>query len=95
MDSPARAVAAKLGELKRFGDHALAGERGVAMDQHRQDGEAGIADVQHVLLGPDHALQNRVYGLEMTRVRDQADRDSPAVRRGVPALGAQVVLDVA
>jgi hypothetical protein len=34
-------VPAQLRQVQRLGDHALAGERGVAVDEHRQHGEAG------------------------------------------------------
>ena len=81
--------------LQRLGDHALTGERGVAVQRDRHHGEALFAEVEHVLLGPGDALQHRVDDLEVGRVRDQRDVDlAVAERADVLALGAQVVLHV-
>ena len=59
MHGAAGAVAAQLGQVERLGDHALAGERGVAVHQQRQDGEAALALalVEPVLLGPHDAFE--------------------------------------
>lgn len=65
VDGATGAVAAQLGQVQGLGDHALAGERRVAVDEHGQDGEALLAALQQVLLGPDHALQDRVDGLQV------------------------------
>ncbi len=92
----AGAVAPKLGEVQRLGHHALARERGVAVDRHRQHREAVLAEVQPVLLGADYALQHRVDRLQVRGVgRDRHDGLALAVRGGEPPLHAQVVLDVA
>ncbi len=40
VDRPAGAVPGELGELEGLGHHALAGEGGIAVDEHRQDVEA-------------------------------------------------------
>ena len=69
----AGAVAAQLRQVQRLGHHALAGERGVAVQQHRQHREEGTAPVEPVLLGPDDALEHRVHGLEVGRVGGQVD----------------------
>ena len=74
VDGAAGAVAAQLGEVERLGDHALAGERRVAVDQQRQHGVLG-APVEHVLLGAGDALEHRVDGLEVGRVRRDRDLD--------------------
>ena len=87
-------VAAQLGQLEGLGYHALAGERRVAVDQQRQHGEPGLTHVDHVLLGPDDALEHRVDRLEVARVGHQRDRDLRPVARRVLALRAEVVLDV-
>ena len=71
----AGAVAAQLGEVERLGDDALAGERGVAVQQDRQHGEALLALVDHVLLGADDALEHRVDRLQVARVAGQRDGD--------------------
>ena len=59
--------------------------------QHRE--RLGIVD--EVLLGPDHALDDRVDGLEVARVGRQLDRDLLAVRGSELAGLAEVVLHVA
>ena len=87
-------VAAQLGQLESLGHHALAGERRVAVNQQRQHGEPGLAHVDHVLLGPDDALEHRVDRLEMARVGHQRGPDLRSVARRVLALRAEVVLDV-
>ena len=53
VDRAAGAVPAQQRQVQRFGHHALAGERGVAVHHHRHDGEAvgPVALVQQVLLG--------------------------------------------
>ena len=67
-------VAGQLREVQRLGDHALARERGVAVDQHRE--HLLVVDVvAAVLLGPRHALDHRVDGLEVARVGGERDVD--------------------
>ena len=73
VDRAADAVALDVAHVERLGHHALAGERGVAVHQDRQHREGlGVVDV--VLLGPDHAHDDRVDGLEVARVGGQLDR---------------------
>ncbi len=92
----AGAVAAQQGEVQGFGDHALAGERGVAVQHQRHDGVAALALVEQVLLGADDAFQDGVDGFEVGRVGGEGDGGlAVAEHAEVLALGAQVVLDVA
>ena len=53
----AGAVAAQLRQVQRLGDHALAGERGVAVHQQRQHGEAGLALVRARPAWPGRCLR--------------------------------------
>ncbi len=87
-------VAAQLRQVERLRDHSLAGEGRVAVDEHGQHGEAGLALVDEVLLGPDHALQHRVDRLQVTGVGDQRGADRGPVGGHEVAVGAQVVLHV-
>ena len=64
----ARRVSAQPREIKSLGDHALARERRVAVDEHREHGEPGLAHVEHVLLGPDHSLGHWVHRLKMAGI---------------------------
>ncbi len=94
MHGAAGAVAAQLGEVQRLGDHALAGEGGVPVDEHGQDGEALRTLVEQVLFGTDDAFEHRVDRLQVGGVGHQGDRHLAAVGSGVDALGTEVVLDV-
>ena len=54
----AGAIAIELRKVQRFGNDALAGESGVAVDQQRNDATAlGIAEA--LLLGAHHAFDDR------------------------------------
>ncbi len=87
-------VAGQGGEIERLGHHALAGEGGVAVDEHGQRrGVLGVAP--DVLLGPGHALHHRVDRFQMGRVGSQRQGQRPSIRGGVDAGRAQVVLHVA
>ena len=80
VDRAAHPVALDVAQVERLGHHALAGEGGVAVDEDRQHRERlGVVDL--VLLGPDHAHDHRVDGLEVAGVGRQLDRGSPC-RRG-------------
>jgi len=94
VDGAAGAVSPQLGEVQGLRHHALAGECRVAVDEHREDGEAAAAEVDPVLLRPDHTLEHAVDRLEVGRVGGQVDPGLLAVGRGERALGAQVVLHV-
>ena len=65
MHGAAGAVPAQLREVQRLGDHALAGERGVAVYRDRQDRVPLQLEVDPVLLGPDDPLQYRVDRLQV------------------------------
>ena len=91
----AGAVAAQLRQVQRLGDHALAGERRVAVQEQGQDGVRLAGEVEPVLLRPHDALEHRVDGLEVGRVRREVDLGGRALLGGELALGAEVVLDVA
>ena len=97
VDGAAGLVAAQLRHVERLLDDALARERGVAVDQDRQDGVAVRRRVgaQGVELGADDAEQHRVDGLEVRRVGGQVDLGRLAAIGREDALCSQVVLDVA
>ena len=88
-------VPAQQRQVQRLGDHALPGERGVAVDEHGQHGEAGLALVDDVLPGPDHALEHRVDRFQVARVGHQRGLDLGAVGGAEGPLRAEVILDVA
>jgi hypothetical protein len=67
----AGAVALELREVQRLGDDALAGERGVAVQQHGQHEKRLLVD--EVLLGARHAFDDRVDRLEVRRVRRERE----------------------
>ena len=76
MDGAAGAVAIELRKVQRLGHYALAGERGVAMDQERNDaGVLGVA--QPFLLGAHHAFDHRIDGFEVARDSTPAKPRSP------------------
>ena len=90
----ADAVALDARQVERLGHHALAGERGVAVQQQRQHRERlGVVDA--VLLGPHHALDDRIDGLEVRWVGGQLDGDLVAQAGDELAGLAEVVLHVA
>ncbi len=95
VDRAAGAVPAQLREVEHLGHDALAGERGVAVDEDRQHGEAVAAQVDAVLLGPHDALEHRVDRLEVRRVGRQVHLRGGAGLGREHALGAEVVLHVA
>src|SRR5699024_265995 len=67
----AGAVAAQFGQVQGFGDHTLAREGGVAVQQDRQDAVTFLALVDDVLFGPGDALHHGVHGLQVRRVGRQ------------------------
>ena len=94
VDGATDAVPADVAHRQSLGDDALAGEGGIAVDEHRQHGEStGRLDL--VLLGADHAEHDRPDGLEVARVGGQLHRDRGARRTDVLALHPEVVLHVA
>ena len=72
---------AQLRQVQRLGDHALAGERRVAVQEQRQDGVLA-GEVEPVLLGPDDALEDGVDRLEVGRVRREVDLGTSPPRGG-------------
>ena len=94
VDRAAGAVAPQLRQVERLGDHALAGERGVTVDQDWQHREL-LATVENVLFGPGDALEHRVDGLQVAGVGRQRDLDPLSVLSDELTIRAEVVLDVA
>src|ERR1051326_8437785 len=88
------AVALELREIQRLRDHALSGERRVAVDQHRQYPRA-VAVADELLLRAHHPLDDRIDRLEVRRVRRQRQLHERAVGRLVHPVRAEVVLHVA
>ena len=98
VDRAADLVAVERLQVQRLGDHALAGERGVAVqdDRHRGVGVAvGVRPLAAGLRGARRADDDRVHELQVRRVGLEVDEDRVAVGQLVGALGAVVVLDVA
>ena len=95
VDRSAHLVARHLGEVQRLGDHALARERGITVHEHREHLRSGLHVAPAVTLRPGHALDHRVDGLEVARVRRERHHDLVTGRRGVRAGRADVVLHVA
>ena len=96
MQRPAGRVSAERLEVERLGDHALAGERRVAVDQDRErDLRVVVAPARRAvgLLASREALDDRVDRFEVARVGRERDGDV-ACGALAPALGAKVVLDV-
>ena len=72
----ADAVALDARQVERLGHDALAGERGVAVDAGAAAPSSASGSSMQVLLGPRHALDDRVDGLEVRRVGRQLDGDA-------------------
>jgi hypothetical protein len=85
--------AARLRHLQGLHDHALAREGGIAVDQDRQHGRAGLV-LAPVLPGPHRADHHRVDDLQVRRIEREGDVDIPA-RRADVRREPEVVLDVA
>jgi hypothetical protein len=77
VDRAAGGVAARLGELQRLHDHALAGKGRVAVDEHGQDLIAA-AVVAPALACAHRALDDRVDDLQMRGVEAQHQMDDAA-----------------
>ncbi len=76
MHGAAGPVAAQLRQVERLEHHALPGEGRVAVDEQRQHRElAVVATVVAVLHRPNDALDDRVDGLEVRRVRREVQVD--------------------
>ena len=82
VDRAADPVALDQRQVERLGHDALAGERGVAVHQDRQDREAPVVVVRDLVHpGPGHALDDGVDRFEVRRVGREARRGSRC-RRG-------------
>ena len=87
-------VARQRRHRQRLGHDALAGERGVAVEQHRQ--AAPPPRVPHaILLRPHRAQHDRVHELEVAGVVVEVEVDVGAAARAAVGVAAEVVLDVA
>src|SRR5207237_4817756 len=101
----ASGIPPQAGKIQGLSDDALARERGVAVDEHRQRGllvlERWTATMPIVGGGACHALDNGVDELQVARIRSQDDVDRPTVGAIPPVAAvigtrrAGVVLDVA
>ncbi len=95
VDAAAGAVAPQLRQVERLGDHALARERRVAVDEDRKHRKLSATEVDPVLLGPRDPLQHRVDRLQVRRVGGEVDLGLRTGRRREGAFRPEVVLDVA
>ena len=94
VDGAAGGVAVELRQVQRLGHHALAGERRVAVDQHRNHALAlGIAEP--VLLGAHDAFHHRIHGFQVARIRRHGDHDLACRSTSCGRRRAQVILHVA
>ena len=95
MHRAAGAVPAQSRQAEAFGDHALAGEGGVAGDQQRHHHGAVVAGgAVLVLLGAHLAEHDRIDDLEMRRIGGERQVHPVAVELAVGG-GAEVILHVA
>ena len=96
MDGAADVEARERAEVEGLGPDALAGEGGVAVDDHGQDSGRWPSSPDACLLGAGAAHGDWVDGFQVAGVRDQveADRSCRSARVKV-AGGAHVVLHVA
>ena len=81
-------------QVQRLGDHALAYECGVAMDQQRQHADPVLISFS-ILLGADAAFDHWVHELKMARVEGQGHVHVVAARRLAIERVAEVVLHIA
>ena len=77
VNGAAGGVAASLGQVEGLHHHALAGERGVAMQDNGQDLLARLV-IASVLTGPDGAFNHGVDDLQMGGVERQGQVHHPA-----------------
>ena len=95
MHRAAGAVAAQSGKPEALGDHALAGERRVAVDQQRHHhGAVFRRGAELILLGAHLAEHHRIDDFEMRRIGGERQMHLVAVELAVRR-GAEVVFDVA
>ena len=93
VDGPPGGEAGKGTHAERLGHHALAGERGVAMQEEGEHLGTVLVE-RRVLPGPGHPFDHRVDGLEVARVGRQLDGDGRPVPPGELAGRSDVVLHV-
>ena len=79
MDRAAGAVAVQLRHVKRLGNDPLPRESGVAVNEQRQHLPARFRVLSDSLPGPGGSFDDRIHGLEMARVRREANLDFGAV----------------
>ena len=101
MDGTAGGVATKLAQVERFSNNSLPGKRGITMNQQRHyrisvvsPWNVSIGTPQHVLLGPHHAFDNRIYRFQVAGIGCQADSHFGAARCFMYGLCAQMVLHI-
>ena len=95
VDRTAGAVALQVRQREAFRDHALAGERRVAMHQQRQHRDALVRRIAIlVLLGAHLAEHHGIDDFEMRRVGGQRQMDLVVVELAIRR-GAEMILDVA
>ena len=94
VDRAAGAEERQLRQPQRLVDDSLAGEGGVAVQQHRDD-LAVLLVAARLLLGADDALDHRVDQFQVAGVGREADVDHPALGAGAVVGVAEVVLHVA
>ncbi len=87
-------VAVQLAEVQAFLDDALAGKRGVAVDENVH-GVHAVDVVRAVLFGSGASEGDRVDELQMARVERQRQVDLATFRRDPVAAVTQVILHVA
>ena len=92
VDGAAGLVALEAGEAEALGDHALPGEGGVAMHQHRDHRGAVVAVL--LLLGPHLAQHHRVHRLQMRGIGGQRQVHLVAVELAVRR-GPEMVFHIA
>ncbi len=94
VDRAPRPVRVEAAEHQRLSDHTLGHKRRIAVDEDR-DRAASLGVVEHLLLGTDVSLDDRVDRLEVAGVERQRHMDV-ATGRGLIVVGVtEVVLDVA
>src|SRR5205823_11116479 len=92
MQGSADTVSARLGKVERLGDYALAGERGVAVDENRQ--HFPVESIRFaVLQRARHAADDRRNAFQMRRIVCEQEIDI-AVSGRLPRVTAEVVLEV-
>ena len=94
VNGAADGVAGKVGVVHGFGEDALAGEGGVAVDEQREIFFAS-AFAGAVLLGAGAADGDGIDGFEVAGIRDQMDVNFVAAARDVFAGRAHVIFHVA